>query len=185
MMMDVLTAIAGRASAAKLAAPAPGPDALDQILRAGARAPDHGRLAPWRFVVLEDGGRQVLADAMARAKLNAVPDSTDFELDAERSKAMRAPMIVAVAARITPGHKVPEIEQILAVGAAVQNMILAARALGFGTMWKTGNAAYDPIVKQALGLDPEDRIVAFLYLGTAVTEGRVRDAVLDGLVSRP
>ena len=183
--MDVLTAIAGRASAAKLVAPAPGPDDLDQILRAGARAPDHGRLAPWRFVVLEDDGRAVLADAMARAKLRAVPDSTEAELETERSKAMRAPMIVAVAARVVPGHKVPEIEQILAVGAAVQNMILAARALGYGSMWKTGNTAYDLIVKQALGLNPDDRIVAFLYLGTIASEGRVREAVLDGLVSRP
>ena len=183
--MDILTAIAGRASAAKLAAPAPGPDDLDRILRAGARAPDHGRLSPWRFVVLEDERRRVLADAMAQAKLAAVPDSAEFELEAERSKAMRAPTIVAVAARMTVGHKVPEIEQVLAVGAAVQNMILTARALGYGTMWKTGNAAYDPIVKQALGLDPEDRIVAFLYLGTTVSEGRVREPSLDGLVSRP
>jgi nitroreductase len=182
--MDVLTAIAGRASAAKLVAPAPAPDDLDRILRAGVRAPDHGRLAPWRFVVLEDG-RTVLADAMARARREAVPDSTDNELEIERSKAMRAPMIIAVAARVVPEHKVPEIEQVLAVGAAVQNMILAARALGYGTMWKTGNAAYDPIVKQALGLDADDRIVAFLYIGTIAAEGRVREPVLDGLVSRP
>jgi len=183
--MDVLTAICGRASATRLTAPAPGPDDLDRILRAGARAPDHGRLAPWRFVVLEDRGRELLANAMAAAKLHAVPDSTEHELEIERSKARRAPMIVAVAAKVDPSHKVPEIEQILAVGAAVQNMILAARALGYGTMWKTGNAAYDPIVKQALGLDSADRIVAFLYLGTAASEGPVRAPVLDGIVSRP
>jgi len=183
--MDVLTAIDSRASATRLAAPAPPTEDLDRILRAGARAPDHGRLAPWRFVVLEGAGLEQLADAMARAKRHAVPDSTEAELDVERSKAMRAPMIVAVAARLNPTHKVPEIEQILAVGAAVQNMILTARALGYGTMWKTGNAAYSPIVKQALGLDPADGIVAFLYLGTALSEGLPREPALEGRVSRP
>jgi nitroreductase len=182
--MDLMTAIDARASAARLTEPAPSPEHLDRILRAGARAPDHGRLAPWRFVVLEGSARDVLADAMASAKLHKYPDSGDADLIAERSKAMRAPTIVAVAARVDPAHKVPEIEQILAVGAAVENMILAAHALGYGTMWKTGPAAYDPIVKTALGLESADSIVAFLYLGTAAVEGRRREVSLDGRVRR-
>jgi nitroreductase len=84
--MDVLTAIASQASATKLLPPALAGDDLDMILRAGARAPDHGRLAPWRFVVLEGDTRQILADAMAEAKRLAVPDSARLELGAERSK---------------------------------------------------------------------------------------------------
>lgn len=93
-------------------------------------------------------------------------------------------MIVAVAARLNAQHKVPAVEQLLAVAACVQNMILAAHAMGYGTMWKTGAAAYDPGVKAALGLDAGDHIVAFVYLGTADSRCPVRPAVIDDLVTR-
>ena len=180
--MDLFTAIDTRASAVRLDAPAPGPEQLDRILRSGVRAPDHGRLAPWRFVVLEGPAREVLGDAMAAALKRKVSDCSEALLDTERAKARRAPMVIAVAARVNREHKVPEIEQVMAVAAGVQNMMLSATASGYGAMWKTGDAAYDASVKQALGLEAGDHIVAFLYLGTAVAQGKARDPSLDGLV---
>ena len=102
-------------------------------------------------------------------------------LDGERRKALRAPVIVAVAAAARPHPKVPEIEQVAAVSAGIENLILAAHALGFGTMWKTGGAAYSAVVKRALGLDEADQILGFVYLGTAVTRAPVRSAEIDAV----
>jgi nitroreductase len=115
---------------------------------------------------------------MLRAKMSG---ATQDQLDGERKKPLRAPLIIAVAAHATPG-KIPEIEQILAVGAAVQNMMLAAHALGFGAMWKTGGAAYDANVKRLLQLDERDHIVAFLYLGSVATAGPPVPARTDQVV---
>lgn len=179
--MDLLAGIESRTSALKLGAPGPSRDHIELIIRAGTRAPDHGRLRPWRFVVLEGDARRVLADAMAMLLQSRMPNATAEQLDAERNKPMRAPTIIAAAAHITKG-KIPEVEQILAVGAAVQNMMLAAHALGYGAMWKTGGAAYDTAVKQALGLAAEDHIVALLYLGTTTTPGPLVASPTDGLV---
>ena len=168
--LDVLTAINARTSALKLGEPGPSREDLQQIIAAGARAPDHGRLRPWRFVVVETAARERLGEAMAAVLRAKRPDANVAQLDAERAKVMRAPTIIVVAARIAKG-KIPEIEQVVAVGAAVQNMFLAANALGYGAMWKTGGAAYDANVKLALGLEPDDHIVALLYLGTTITPG--------------
>jgi len=168
--MDLLNGIEARTSATRLSAPGPTREHLQRIIDAGLRAPDHGRLQPWRFVVLEGDARGRLGDVMAGMLRAKLPDATEDQLASERAKAQRAPTIVAVAATITQG-KIPEIEQVLAVGAAVQNMFLVANALGYGAMWKTGGAAYDPKVKELLGLAPQDHVVAFLYLGTTVTPG--------------
>lgn len=168
--MDLLNGIETRTSATRLGTPGPTREHLQRIIDAGLRAPDHGRLQPWRFVVLEGDARAKLGDAMAGMLRAKLPDATEDQLAAERRKTLRAPTIVAVAATISKG-KIPEIEQVLAVGAAVQNMFLAANALGYGAMWKTGGAAYDPQVKELLGLAPQDHIVAFLYLGATVAPG--------------
>jgi nitroreductase len=180
--MDLLSGIETRATAVKLTEPGPTREHLEQIVRAGVRAPDHGRLRPWRFVVLEGAARNKLGDLMANMLLAKFPQSTPEQLEGERRKALRAPTIVVAAAKITPG-KIPEIEQICAVTAAVQNMQLAAHALGYGAMWKTGAAAYDRTVKTALGLAPEDHIVSFLYLGTIAVPGQVVQPKTDGIVT--
>jgi len=111
---------------------------------------------------------------MAESLQSRMPDASPARIDAERSKPNRAPTIIVVAAHITPG-KIPEVEQLLAVGAATQNMCLAAEALGFGSMWKTGQAAYDCKIKEVLGLKDEDHIVAFLYLGALALPGASRE----------
>jgi len=183
--MDLLTAIESRASAVRMTAPGPSDAELQRILAAGTLAPDHGRLAPWRFVVLSGTERGTLGQAMADLQRRRDPDSSQAALDAEYAKAMRAPTIVVVACRAAKGHKVPEIEQVMAVAAATQNMILAAFALGYHAMWKTGAAAYDEGVKQAVGLEPDDQIVAFLYLGTPTAPGTPRGAQLDGKILSP
>ena len=176
--MELLQGIQSRTSALRLSAPGPGREHIEQILRAGARAPDHGRLRPWRFIVLEGDARARLGDAMATILKAKFPDAQPAQLDAERSKAMRAPVIIAVAAKIVKS-KIPEIEQVTAVAAAVQNMFLAANALGYGAMWKTGGAAYDTSIKDMFGLAPEDHIVALLYLGTTGTPGPLVEAQTD------
>ena len=180
--MDLLTAIESRASAGRLTDPGPNKQQIERLLRAASHAPDHGRLSPWRFAVMQDAGRGILANAMADLLLRRHPDASADMLASEKAKAQRAPTIIAVAAHPTPGHKVPEVEQVVAVGAAIQNLLLAAQALGFGTMWKTGAPAYDAEVKQALGFATTDQVVGFVYLGTTVTPGKPRDYPLAGLV---
>jgi nitroreductase len=164
--MDALHAILNRTSAITLGAPAPTPEQLNVILDAAKAAPDHGRLQPWRFVVIEGEARNILGKTMADLRLASTPDATPEMLAKETGKAFRAPTIIAVAAAVTEEGKIPVIEQVMAVAAATQNMFLAAYALGLGAMWKTGGAAYDASLKTALGLAPADHIVAFLYLGT-------------------
>lgn len=181
-MKSVLTAINSRASALKLSEPAPTREHLQQIMAAGARAPDHGRLAPWQFVVLEGKAREILSEAAVAMLRAADPAATAEHITRERDKSLRAPCIVVVAARVNKQHKVPEIEQLLAVGAATQNMFLVAQELGYGVMWKTGPAAYDTGVKVALGLQADDHIVGFLYLGTTAMPGKLREAQLEGHV---
>jgi len=147
---------------------APDEAALRLIFQSATRAPDHGRLRPWRFIVINSEERarfgEVLADHLRRTKGVASEEA----LERERRKAFRAPLIVVVAAILRPDGKIPEIEQILSAGAAAQNMLHAALALGFNAVWKTGGAAYDAQVKTELGLEPKDAIVGFLYMGTDV-----------------
>lgn len=180
--MDALQNILGRRSPGKLGEPGPNKEQMDLIIRAAAHAPDHGRLAPWRFAVLQGAGRERLASAIEELLRRRHPDATADMIAVERAKAFRAPVIVAVAAHLTSGHKVPEIEQWLAVGAAVQNMLLAARALGFGSLWKTGGPAHDASVRAALGFEPAEQIAGFIYLGVATAEPKPRDVTLEGLV---
>jgi nitroreductase len=180
--MNLFTAIDTRASSLKLVAPGPARGDLERILLAGTRAPDHGKLAPWRFVVLEGASRAVLGNAMAEALRAGRSDCTEAHLAAEREKPMRAPTIIAVAAHLVRLHKVPELEQVQAVAAAVQTMFLAAHALGYGVMWKTGAATRATQVREALGFTADEEVVAFLYLGTNATPGPVRAGSLQGKV---
>jgi nitroreductase len=169
--MNALDLLLTRESALKLDDPGPTAADLEIMFQSALRAPDHGRLRPWQFVVVPEEERaafgNLLADSMARRR----PDAPAEELARERAKAMRAPVIVVAAAKLAKGHKIPEIEQLLSAGAAVQNIMLAANARGFGAMWKTGAPAYDASVKEALGIAADSEIVGFLYLGTQVGGG--------------
>jgi nitroreductase len=162
--MDALDAMTSRLSAPALVPPEPDAATLERILAAAANAPDHGKLKPFRFILIRGRARLAFGEVCAEAMKRREPQADAAALDRERQKALRAPLIIAVAAKVVK-HKIPEIEQVLAAGAAAQNIFLAAHAEGFGAMWKTGAPAYDPYVKLALGLSEDDAIVGFLYLG--------------------
>lgn len=167
--MELFDAINSRVSAGKLAEPGPTPQQLELLIKTVARAPDHGRMKPWRVTVVNGEKREAFATAVAEARRARLPNMTDDQMVAERDKIRRSPSIVVVGCAVKKDNpKVPEIEQVIAVAAAVENMFLAAHAMGFGVMWKTGPAAYDDQVKAAVGLMPDDHIVAILHLGTRV-----------------
>ncbi len=180
-----MTALTTRVSPISLEAPAPSGEALDQIVAAAMRAPDHGKLRPWRLFVIEGDGRDRLGQLMVEALKRREPDATEPMIEREAAKPLRAPMIIAVAAKVEARHpKIPAIEQILAAGCAAQNIQLAAHALGFGCNWKTGEVTNDPELKSAFGLGEDDRLVGFLYLGTPGSVPPLRPVPTESYVSR-
>ncbi|HVS76075.1 MAG TPA: nitroreductase [Steroidobacteraceae bacterium] len=165
--MQAIDALLNRRSAKTLTDPAPDEGALQLLLESASRAPDHGRLRPWRFIVIRGPARERLGDLMAEQLRRRQPAAGSESLQRERQKALRAPLIIVIAAVPNAAARIPAIEQVLAAAAAAENVLLAAAALGFGAMWKTGDAAYDDTVKAALGLEAGDSIVGFIYVGTA------------------
>jgi nitroreductase len=165
-MADALEFLRRRRSALKLGPPGPDAAALESLLQAAVCAPDHGRLRPWRFRIIEGEGRTALGDVLAASLRRRDPAAAEAALARERDKALRAPTIVVVGATFATRPGVPEVEQVVAAGGAANYILLAALALGFGGMWRTGPAAYDPQVRMDLGFKAEDALVGFLYLGT-------------------
>lgn len=168
--MDVLELLQTRVSVAadQLTEPAPDDAAIQTLVAAALTAPDHGGLRPWRFIVIRGEARRRLGEVFADAAQQRSPAIDPATLDKLRQKPLRAPLIIAVAAVIDPDHpKVPPIEQVQSASAAAQQLQLAANALGFGSIWLTGDSAHDPAVAEALGLDFDDRLVGFIHLGTA------------------
>lgn len=157
-----------RRSAKALTMVEPGPDAqeVEIILRAGARVPDHGKLAPWRFVVFKGEARRDFGAVLRESFTRGQPNATDDQAEFEANRLLRAPVVVAVVSRVTPGIKIPEWEQLLSAGAVCQNMLIAAVALGYGAQWLTEWYAFDPQVGEALGLGENERVAGFLYFGS-------------------
>jgi len=174
MAAGFLALIGSRRSTKRFADGPPSRSHIEALLQAAASAPDHGLLAPWRFLVLQGDSRMLLGDAMAMALRTRMPEADEESLARERSKAFRSPVLIVVSVRPVAHPKVPEIEQWVATGAAVQNLWLAAVSLGLGLAWKTGSAAYDPGVKRALGLAEEEGIVGFLHVGTPLAQSPTR-----------
>jgi nitroreductase len=164
--MDALELMLNRRSALKLGAPGPSDGELGRMFECAVRAPDHGRLRPWQFVVIGTEQRAAFGEVMADSLARRDPAASGEALRKERDKAFRAPVIVVVATKLRKGHKIPEIEQVASASAAAQTIMLTAPALGYGAVWKTGAPAYDPAVKAALGVGVEDEIIGFLYIGT-------------------
>lgn len=171
-MSDVIEAIQKRVSQPRLGMPAPDRLQLETLFRCAVRAPDHGRMRPWRFVVLTGQSLSELGQAFEQAGLAQDPSADDAKRAKWRAMPLRAPMIIATIARTRHNPKVPEWEQVSAVSCATQNIQLAAAELGYGTMWRTGDMIQLPQVREFLGMTPEEKIVAFLYVGTAEGEGR-------------
>lgn len=160
----LLTRRSGKAR--DMAAPGPDAAALRHILQAAQRVPDHGKLNPWRFVIVPDGQRAALADVIEQAYRAGKPDAGRTEIDAVRAYAVQGPVLVVVLFTPRVGSHIPLWEQQLSVGAACQNLMLAAHSLGFVANWLTGWPAYAPAVRAALGGGPDDQIAGFFYLGS-------------------
>lgn len=162
--MDALELLVNRRSASRLAEPAPAGEQLDNIVRAGMRAPDHGTLQPWHFFVIEGEGRERFSQTLEQAAIAAGQDEKGAEK--ARTSPFRAPLIIAVVAKCDIHHKVPQWEQLLSAGCAVMAMQMAALAQGFNGIWRTGPLTDSPVVRQAFDCREQDKIVGFLYLGT-------------------
>ncbi|WP_027967245.1 nitroreductase family protein [Halomonas halocynthiae] len=164
--MDAMTLLHQRRSMGKLIGPVPSEEQLDAIYQSALRAPDHKGLRPWRFIEFSGEGRERLGELFAESVFHDNPHVEDVVLDGVRKKPLRAPMIVAVIASVVPDQpKVPKVEQVLSAGCAAHAILLAAHAQGLGAMWRTGDYAFDPVVRKGLGLKENDELVAFIYLG--------------------
>jgi len=162
--MDALDLLLNRRSASRLAAPAPSGEVLQNIINAGMRAPDHGALQPWRFVIVENDGLIRFSNLLRSA---AEKDGMDEKAIEKATQApMRAPQIITIIADVKESAKVPEWEQVVSAGCAVQAMQMAALAQGFNGIWRTGAWTEHAAVRQAFGCEEKDHIVGFLYLGT-------------------
>ncbi len=154
--------------AALLNDPAPDDAQLSAILQSAMSAPDHGNLKPFRFLVIKGDARAELSRVFEQAARNRNLD--EDAIQKQKSKPLRSPLIICVVATITQSPKIPEIEQILSAGAAAQHIQLACKALGFGSIWLTGENCYDQYVYQSLGLEFNERLVGFIYIGSPDTE---------------
>jgi nitroreductase len=163
--MNLLEALQNRNSSTRLEEPAPDESTLGGWFEAAIRAPDHGRLRPWRFIVIRGESRNKLASLFVRSAEKLDPELTEAEKTKLLSAPLRAPLIVVVVASVTEHPKIPEVEQLLSAGCAAHNILLAAEATGFAGIWRTGAMAYNLDVMSGLGLEPNEKIVGFLYLG--------------------
>ena len=152
--------------AKELIVPAPDDAQLREILELAMHAPDHGRLCPYRFITIRGEARHALAEVFGSAVKNRDPDVSGAYLKKQKDKPLRSPLIVVVVACLRENPKVPQVEQMLSAGAAAHNVLLASNAMGFGSIWLTGDNAYDSSVSEALGLVSSEKIIGFIYLGT-------------------
>ncbi|BBH21360.1 NAD(P)H nitroreductase [Paenibacillus baekrokdamisoli] len=167
--MDVLEAIRTRRSIGKVKPDPIAKETIETILEAGVWAPNHRLTEPWQFFVLSGEGRERLGHALARIALadHEDPDSPEnlLKVEGARKKALRAPVIIAVAVTPSDRKEIIELEEYGAVNAAIQNMLLAIHALGLGAVWRSGEPCYHPLMNESFDLRPQDKMLGFIYLG--------------------
>lgn len=152
--------------ASDLIDPAPSVSEMEQILQAAMSAPDHGNLTPYRFLTIQGDARIQLSNLFEQAVQKRDPDTDEASIKKQKDKPLRSPMIIVVIATVLDHPKVPEIEQLLSAGCAAQHIQLGCTALGYGSIWLTGANSYDSFINQAMGLDMNERIIGFIYIGT-------------------
>jgi nitroreductase len=187
-MNDTIALLMGRRSAPPAVMTGPGPTAeeLDTILTVASRVPDHGKLAPWRFVVFEGAARERAGRIAEMIRLEDAPDLDDKAKAEELGRFARAPLVVAVVSRAAPHVKIPEWEQVLSAGAVCMSLIVAARALGFSATWLTEWPAYDARFRAAIGLAEHERIAGFIHIGRApAIEDRPRPPLSEIVTTFP
>ena len=172
-------------SAKSMIGPGPSPAQIQQILACGTRVPDHGKLAPWRFVLFEGDGRLRMGEMLVAVISESEADASPERLALERNRFLRAPLVIAVVSRVREGIAIPEWEQVLSAGACCMSIVLAAHALGFVANWITEWCAFNPIVRERLGLHCGERIAGFIYVGRpAVPLVERARPDLDSLISQ-
>lgn len=165
-MNTILEFLQQRSSVSRLEAPAPNAQELEQIFQAASRAPDHAQLKPWRFLVIEGQGLDALGQLMAESLAKQNCGFSERKLADIAKKPHRAPMIIVVIAVTQDFPKVPVAEQLLTAGCAAHNILLAANALNYDGMWRTGSIASDAVVREGLGLAEHEHLIGFLYIGS-------------------
>jgi nitroreductase len=167
--MYVFDLIKRRRSIGKMTSERPSREQIEHLLEAATHAPNHHKVQPWKFIVLAGNAREELGTVMALSLAGRLEETSSDKaqaiLNKERNKPLRSPVVIVVAAESPHQPNVMEIENIEATAAAVQNMLLTAEEMELACMWRTGDAAYDPHVKQWLGLESGEHIIAFLYVG--------------------
>jgi nitroreductase len=167
-LLDML-ALRRSIKVAHLAEPGPDSETLTTILQIGARVPDHGKLGPWRFIILAGQDRQTYGNQIAALLARRSPQMDVQHLAMESERFARTPVVVAVISTAGPHAKIPEWEQILSAGAVCHNIMLAARGFGFGSVWLSEWVAYDKEALALLGMTEEEKLAGFIYLGTTTT----------------
>ena len=169
MKKETLELLATRRSsyAPEMGEPGPTDAELEKILQIALRVPDHGKLEPWRFLLFQGDARKQFGAVLCDAYQRNHPDATKEELAFEAARFERAPLVVAVISSPKENPKIPQWEQILSSGALCQNLLIAATAMGYGGQWISEWYAYDADVGAALGLEPQERVAGFVYLGTS------------------
>ncbi|QFU76427.1 nitroreductase [Halioglobus maricola] len=165
-MNEQLQFLANRNSAPKLCAPGPNADQMAQMIKVAMRAPDHARLRPWRFLTVAGERREALGGLLHEALLQRNPDADETAQAKARNSPLRAPLVVVVICTLSEHPKVPPIEQRQSAACAAHGLLLAAEALGFAGIWRTGDAAFDRTFMDAMELAANEEITGFLYLGT-------------------
>jgi nitroreductase len=169
----------------ELIGPAPSQTEIDTIITIASRVPDHGKLTPWRYIVFEGDARLAAGEKIAEAFRATRPDATPDQIDFERKRLARAPLVIAVVSRAGPHAKIPEWEQELSAGASSMNLVWAAYALGYAASWLTEWYAYDRAVLDALGLGADERIAGYVHIGRPAKPPEDRDRpALDAIVTR-
>ena len=159
----------------ELAGPPPSAAELDTMLTVAARVPDHGKLKPWRFIVFEGQAREAAGNVIAEVFRAEHPEASADQIEFERKRLARAPLVVAVVSRAAPHVKIPEWEQQLSAGAAAMNLVTAAHAMGFAASWITEWYAYNRHVLTKLGLGDDERVAGFVHIGHAQKPPEDRD----------
>ena len=168
-----------------LAEPGPSPDELNQLLLIGTRVPDHGKITPWRLIVIEGDARAKAGERLAQIVRNRNPGIDEASLDVERMRFLPAPLTIGVVSAPQDHPKVPEFEQLLSAGNVAFNLLHGAHALGYAASWVTRWYAFDEEAAAMLGARKGERFVGFVHVGTPTTsiEDRPRPA-LDAVVTR-
>jgi nitroreductase len=176
-MPDALQLLKTRRSVKPIELGGPGPTAaeLETLLTIATRVPDHGKLTPWRFIVFAGDARLAAGETIARIFRADRPDATPDQIEFERRRLARAPLVIAVVSRAAPHVKIPEWEQQLSAGASAMTLLMAAHAMGFAASWITEWYAYDRRVLQALGLAEHERIAGFVHVGRPAKPPEDRD----------